>query len=337
LALSIACVVVAQQIVLPVPGANARSTARRAVVVIYDGFGSEAGAELSGRALEDRGLSEAGSNERRWHKLKRNLRALHSYELPRARVDVSVLGRSYPLRADQEGVFRLKLPGPLPIGRHAVRATLIGERAFRVQAGWLHVYSARPGVAVISDIDDTVLRTGVTNKLKMIRRVLLSNARDLESFPHAAALYRMFVRKRMPLIFVSGSPISFYSRLQRFFAYRLFPRAPIYLKDFGSDRLFDQTKYKLDRIAGAMALLPNYRFVLIGDSGEKDPEIYNQARRRYPSRVVRILIHNVTNSAAKEERFAGCTLFSKYSAAAESLLGSVLTTADVESVVSSAR
>ena len=45
------------------------------------------------------------------------------------------------------------------------------------------------------------------------------------------------------------------------------------------------------------------QFILIGDSGEQDPEVYGDIARRYPARIERILIRNVDNSSAEDSRY----------------------------------
>jgi phosphatidate phosphatase APP1 len=226
--------------------------------------------------------------------------------------------------SDEEGLFRLDLPGPLPVGRHPVKATLHDdERRFRVAPASLQVFAAKPGVAVISDIDDTVLDSQVRSKRKLVWKVLTSNARKLKTFAGAPELYRALAKKGYPIVFVSGSPINLYTRLRRFFGLRGFPAAPLMLKNLGrgegSDSLLEQQAYKLKRIDEVAALLPGYRLILIGDSGEKDPEIYARAAKKRPKQVKAILIHDVTGEKQSASRFRGQLLFKRYARAAGQL------------------
>jgi phosphatidate phosphatase APP1 len=297
---------------------------KKLMVVIFDGFGTPARARVWGRVLEDKGFSAPKKKESRWRRLKRSYRLLESDEVPNAKVALRVgQGKPAALLSDKEGLFSLELVG-LPVGRHPVTARLPGHRGpLRVMAGQIVVAPTKPGVAVLSDIDDTVLKTGVGNKLKLIKKVLFGNAHQLKSFPYAPALYRELAARGYPLVFVSGSPINLYPRLRTFFRLRRFPRGSMRLKNLGlgkgSDSLFAQKAYKLAKLREAAALLPGYRFVLIGDSGEKDPEIYRALKKALPRRVVSVLIHNVNKAEAKAPRFAGQLLFGDYRQAARAL------------------
>jgi phosphatidate phosphatase APP1 len=128
----------------------------------------------------------------------------------------------------------------------------------------------------------------------------------------------------VPIAFVSGSPINLYPRLQQFFALQKFPAAPLLLKNLGvaedADALFDQRDYKLKRIAEAQRLWPGYRLILVGDSGEQDPEIYAEVQRRNPKAVAAILIHRVTDEAPAAPRFRGQIVFARYAEAARALV-----------------
>jgi phosphatidate phosphatase APP1 len=186
---------------------------------------------------------------------------LESDEIPHAKVEISVLGKKHRVVADEEGLFSLELRGPLPIGDHPVGGRLLeSRRPQRTLAGRLQVVAAAPKsgavpLAVVSDIDDTVLDSQVTSKRKLIWRVLTSNARKLKTFKGAPALFRQFRARGYPIVFVSGSPINLYTRLQRFFALRGFPAAPLLLKNIGSDKLTDQEGYKLRRLELVRRLL----------------------------------------------------------------------------------
>jgi phosphatidate phosphatase APP1 len=287
-----------------------------AAIVIYNGLGTVERARVWGRVLEDKGLEVPGKGERWWGKLKRSYQAFESDEIPHARLELKILDRRISVKADGEGLFQADLEGPLPTGSHRVRAALKGGGSFRVIEGQLRVWPRGPGVAVVSDIDDTILRTGVGDKLKMIKRVALSSAEDLKSFDHAPALYQAWARSGAPIVFVSGSPINLYSRLARFMALKGLPAAPMLLKNLGTtegaDALRDQVRYKLRRIEEVCRLLPGYHLVLIGDSGERDPEIYAEIRRRKGRAVRRILIHKVTEEDPRSARFRGQILFSSY-------------------------
>lgn len=303
-----------------------------AYIDIYISYGTvDGGVMVRGRALEGAGLRPAQIGPRKRDRLRATWHLFETDEIAGARVEVVLRASGYgghgghggeaertaAAVTDEEGFFAAHVPGPLPAGNHTACATLRDGRyvAEPVVAPVL-VHPMTPGLAVISDIDDTVLRTGVTDKVEMLRRVLFSRPDDLETFDGAPALYQRFAAAGIPMFFVSGSPWNLEPRLRHFFARHGFPAAPMLLKDLGigreADSLLDHVRYKTRGILGLMAALPARRFVLIGDSGERDPEIYGNIAREYPHRVAMRYIHRVTAEPPALPRFDGAVVFDSY-------------------------
>ena len=64
---------------------------------------------------------------------------------------------------------------------------------------------------------------------------------------------------------------------------------------------------KPPQIIAIIKRYPERKFILIGDSGEKDPEVYAQIQQQFPQQIIKILIRNVTQESADNDRFQ--TLF----------------------------
>lgn len=127
---------------------------------------------------------------------------------------------------------------------------------------------------VVSDIDDTVMLTGVASKLRMFWRLFARGARSRLAFPGAAALYRAFHGpQRNPIIYVSRSPWSIYAMLDAFFRRHEIPVGPVmFLRDWGvswrSPLPRRATEHKADVIREILDLYQDLPVVLIGDSGQ---------------------------------------------------------------------
>jgi phosphatidate phosphatase APP1 len=272
-------------------------------------------------------LGEVGAHA--LERLKNSWRLLETDELPNVEVEVSLLdgggsGGVQRAHTDHEGFFAVRVQGPMAPGSYRVQAIVkstVYEGAPAESPALVH--SPGPGLGVLSDIDDTVLESDVRDRLALVRRVLLSTPEDLNTFAGAPELYRRFAGAGMPIVFVSGSPWNLEPRLRAFFALRGFPAAPLLLKDLGlgrgADPLLEQESYKLRRIFMAMLELPERRLILIGDSGERDPEIYRRVQEEFPDRVVAIYIHRVTAEDPQAPRFAGTTVFDDFAAVARDL------------------
>jgi phosphatidate phosphatase APP1 len=156
---------------------------------------------------------------------------------------------------------------------------------------------------VISDIDDTVLQTDATSLLRMARTVFLGNARTRMPFAGAAGLYRALHagrtgNARNPLFYVSNSPWNLYDLLSEFFQLNDIPIGPVlFLRNWGvsEEELLPthQRDYKLSHIRRILDLYPDLPFILIGDSGEEDPEVYHQVTQEAPNRILAVYIRNV--------------------------------------------
>ncbi|MEA1951128.1 MAG: phosphatase domain-containing protein [Planctomycetota bacterium] len=168
-----------------------------------------------------------------------------------------------------------------------------------------HIFEAE-GISVISDIDDTIKHSRVTD-----RKALLANTflRQFEPVPGMAELYRDWAQKGVVFHYVSGSPWQLYTPLAKFIRDEGFPAGSFALKNFrlkdpsSLGLLQSQESHKLVAIESIMKAFPRHRFILIGDSGEQDPEIYATVARKHPRQVAAICIRNVTAAKADDARF----------------------------------
>jgi hypothetical protein len=163
------------------------------------------------------------------------------------------------------------------------------------------------GLSVISDIDDTIKITQVRDRRATLRNTFL---RPFEPAPGMVELYQNLARSnRAEFHYVSASPWQLYLPLAEFVRSNGFPAGTFALKKFRwKDRSFlslfaDPEKYKPAVIEPLLKRFPNRRFVLVGDSGERDPEIYAALAKKYPQQIVRIWIRDVTDEPASAERY----------------------------------
>jgi phosphatidate phosphatase APP1 len=240
-------------------------------------------------------------------------RRFASDEVAGARVLASFGSTRVEAVANEEGFFdvRLAVPEPLagPTRWHPVELELIspaspGGGPVR-STGWVLVPSGA-GFGIISDIDDTVVRSSATNALKMAWIVLLNNAHNRLPFQGVAAFYEALQRGAEgkgynPIFYVSSSPWNIYDVLEDFLNVHGVPPGPLFLKDWSLGVLGKHRDHKLGIIRRLLRTYPELPFVLIGDSGEQDPEIYRQAVREHPGRVRAIYIRDVTTGERDSE------------------------------------
>lgn len=160
---------------------------------------------------------------------------------------------------------------------------------------------------IISDIDDTVLRSNVSDILSLVRNTFLENAHTRLPFEGVAKLYQALRRGSTggyfnPIFYVSSSSWNIYDVLHDFFIVREIPLGALFLSEYNlnmSGFLFEnQREHKVEAIETILEAYPNLPFVLIGDSSEKDPLIYHEVVGKYPHRIKAIYIR----AASPDER-----------------------------------
>lgn len=277
---------------------------------LCSGFAAPTGGLLIGRIHQGTPPAAPQPGETPARRIHETLQALDAHPLADVPLSASIGGRQFKgVRSNDRGYIDIApLPGFTP---PSVRIRLeVEDPKYQVSAleADLPVYDNDPGLAIITDIDDTLLATGVTDKLKMAEQAVTRSTWELEMFPGAPEVLRRLAGVQ-PVFYVSGSPWGFRDRLTGFFARKGFPPGPLLLKRFSSDPMLDQMAYKWQHIASVVDALPAKRWLLFGDSGEKDPEIYARLAQERPGRVEAIYIHLVTPEEPAAPRFAGMRVF----------------------------
>ena len=285
--------------------------ADRVQVVPYRGYGTAAEVRVMARVIEDEGIAAATSADSPWRNLLHTLKRLESDEVPGARVRIEAPGASAVATSDGEGYVDARIPLPEPpaptAAWHPVSLEMLDEPRRRPASAKAiaEVLVPPPGArfGVVSDIDDTIVRTHVTDLLRMARAVLFTNAHTRLPFPGVAAFYRALERGATgadgnPIFYVSQSPWNFFDVLDEYLAIQGIPAGPLLLRDWGrasrSGISSARRTHKADAIRDIMERYPHLPFLLVGDSGQEDPEIYREIVHAFPQRILAIYIRNVT-------------------------------------------
>ncbi len=163
------------------------------------------------------------------------------------------------------------------------------------------------GISIISDIDDTIKLSQVANKRTLLNNTFL---KEYELVPGMVELLQQWQSLGAGFHYVSSSPWQLYQQLASFFAQENLPQGSFHLRAF---RLRDHLirRILLMRRSGKATYIrqiikayPQRKFVLVGDSGEADPEIYAAMASMFPSQVQQILIRKVPAPKDQAKRFA---------------------------------
>jgi phosphatidate phosphatase APP1 len=274
----------------------------------YRGYGSATRVLIQGRVMRSRNVARAGERDSRVRNLVNTYKRIRAYPIRHARIEATVGDTRREIIADDEGFFRswVDLASPIATTTPWVDAAL---RVLEPQDAQATTATARIRVAtqdvafgVISDLDDTVIQSRVSNFLLAVRTIMLGNARTRLPFPGVAALYRALElgadgARRNPIYYVSSSPWNIHDLIEEFLELQGIPAGPICLRDWdvNADALTSARlkKHKEPLIREIMDANPALPFILIGDTSQRDPEIYREIVRSYPGRVLAIYIRNV--------------------------------------------
>ena len=279
-------------------------------IVPYRSFGTRALLHASGRVLRNPALAPSADADTPWQNLLAMWQRFESDEVPRARLRVRLAGAEQEVTADDEGYFHVALQPRTTLPReqswHDAEVELLEPRAAEPTPPARVPVLVPPASAtfiVVSDVDDTIVRTEATQLVRLARNLLFGNARTRLPFPGVAAFYRALAEGRgggagNPLFYVSSSPWNLYDLLVELFEHRGIPVGPLLLRDWGltPEELLPtrHAGHKLAAIRRILETYPALPVLLIGDSGQEDPEIYAQVIREHPGRILAAYIRNVS-------------------------------------------
>lgn len=243
-----------------------------------------------------------------------DLGAFLVHDVEDARVIVEVDGRKVVTRSGDEGYFRAVFHGGAPLTPGTFVATVAAEKGH--DRGTRKIYAQvvpdGPGLTVVSDFDDTVVVTGVRHFATLVENGFLKGPESLAPVPHMAGLYRCLESAgHAPRLvqYVTATPTNLQFRLIRFLAYQHFPRGPVVTKHLSLAHLGDLKAYKVKAILALAKRFPGHRFVLLGDDGQKDPEVYRAVEKAIGKRVAAILIREIPGIPVAKGRLDGMIPF----------------------------
>lgn len=282
------------------------------MIMPYKGFGNDKEVYILGRVIKDRGIQAADHEDSSWRNFKTMYKRFMTWKIPHARIKATFDGEEQITTTDQEGYFEFRLKPRHDLYKEEpwqhVALELIDEvvpRRKEVTAqGMVFIPQTTSDFGIVSDIDDTIVPTGATRLLAMLKATFFNNALSRLPFPGIAAFYKALKKGsdskgHNPFFYVSSSPWNLYDFLLEFLDIHKIPKGPLMLRDLGLSReqfiAGSHKLHKLTQIEHIFDVFYDLNFILIGDSGQEDPEIYLQVIKDFPGKVKRIYIRNVTS------------------------------------------
>ncbi|MEQ6889825.1 phosphatase domain-containing protein [Halomonas sp. CS7] len=277
-------------------------------VTPYRGYGSRREAFLTGRVFRQAPLSRGLPRRGFLRDLVDVARRIARRGVAEASVDIRLGDNRVAVTTDRDGYFDARLPLEAALPRNGVWhvaelwVTAAEEGPVRASVE-VFIPSPETDLLVISDIDDTVMYTGVADKLRMLYRLFIEQPDQRMAFPGVAALYQALHRGaddrgERPILYVSRGPWAIYEMLETFFQLNRIPVGPIlFLREWGISLRHPLPRraedHKQQLISRMLATFEGVPCVLIGDSGQHDPEVYTRIVEAHPGRIKAIYIRRV--------------------------------------------
>jgi len=272
-------------------------------VVPYTGYGSTEWVRVLCRVLLSKPIAADEPSKRRRRRRDQGIRGWRSFtSVPVGDVPVviEVGGERIEVLADRGGVVDTRVPVALEPGWH--RATLSTEGSEVVEAP---IWIVGPDVdfGLISDVDDTVMVTALPRPLVAAWNTFVLDEHARIPTPGMAVLYERLVRAHpgSPVIYLSTGAWNVAPTLTRFLSRNLYPAGPLLLTDWGPthDRLFRSGRaHKEDNLRRLAEEFPHVKWLLIGDDGQHDEELYARFAAEHPERVAAVAIRRLSTGEA---------------------------------------
>lgn len=283
------------------------------MILPYKGFGNRHEIYFLGRVLRDRGISASDLNDRKWQNFTKMYKRFMSWEIPGVQVMAEFQGLTQTVTTDEEGYFEIHLQSPNPFNLNSpwqevnlkLLDKVVKNQGIVQVSNKVFIPLNDVGFGVISDIDDTIVPTGATRLFTMLKTTFLGNAHTRLPFPGVAEFYQALAKGNAdqvshPFFYVSSSPWNLYDFLMEFLEVHQIPKGPLMLRDLGLSReqfiAGSHWEHKLKQVEKIFEIEKHLQFVLVGDSGQHDPEIYLQVVKDYPNRVKMIYIRDIKST-----------------------------------------
>ena len=283
-------------------------------VISFQSYGTNTHFYARGRALEDESIDLEA--QKIWHLAINTWKRFETDEIKHVGVDIKLPNNKiFKTTTDEDGYFKVDevvdelksmtneegwLSFELSYNDVNIKRSIQNENRF---PGELLIPSTEAQYGVASDIDDTILHTGVVSllKWKVIYNSIFKHAKNRSPLEGAADFYHKLHRgasgeNANPIFYVSHSPWNLYRYLELFLRQNDFPKGPILLRslsNFLRKKPQDEKPQKQKEILNLLKTYPDLPFILIGDSGEHDPDIYMEIAEEFPDRILAIYLRSV--------------------------------------------
>lgn len=261
----------------------------------YIGYTDDHITVVRGRVLDDPAVV-ATQSDSWWTNLKNSFRRFISNKVTHQELLLTVGDTEHTTKTDDEGYFSFKIQHSLLQSEDRVPELklnipcqpMVPAKVIKIDSDYI----------VVSDIDDTIIKTQVSSvlKLKLLFNTIFRNQYQRTSIEGMAEVYQYINKKYLANFFyISKSPYNLYTYIVDFLDYNKYPLGSIILRDFGWHLLSKKKSVgeKYQALDQLYQQFPTKKFILVGDAAEKDADIYADLAKKYPGQTIGIFIRKV--------------------------------------------
>ncbi|WAL41457.1 DUF2183 domain-containing protein [Brevibacterium sp. BRM-1] len=273
-------------------GEKVRARGWKRTVIAYDSYGSETSVRVLARIV----LTKTGQPAADTEASIRGFRSFGNVPLPGETAWVRIAGAEHMVTADRGGIVDAIIPGDFRPGKLDIQMWTEGSR---VDTATVHIVGADQQFGIISDIDDTVMVTALPRPFLAAWHTFVLDEHARSPVAGMSVLYDrlVYMRPNSPIIYLSTGAWNTAPTLKRFLSRNLYPDGPLLLTDWGptATRMFrsgqEHKRIQLERLAREF---PQIKWLLIGDDGQHDEELYGEFVENHPDNVAAVAIRQLT-------------------------------------------
>lgn len=217
-----------------------------------------------------------------------------------SQVSIVIGGITHVVVADRGGVIDTVVPAALAPGWQSFTMSAEGAEAIESR-----VFVVGPDVrfGVVSDIDDTAMVTAIPRPFLAAWNTFVIDEHARQPVAGMAVLLERLARQNpgSPIVYLSTGAWNVAPTLMRFLRRHLFPAGAMLLTDWGPthDRWFRSGRaHKAENLRRLAAEFPDVKWLLIGDDGQHDDEIYSSFTSDHPHNVAGVAIRRLSPTEA---------------------------------------
>lgn len=288
-------------------------------IVAFRGYGNASEVIIKGMVTEDKGIQKPKPEQSNWENFLAMIKRFSGDEIPGVDVEVGFYGQQQRVTTNEYGIFEARFDGiEIPQNKLSLlyEARLIDEiveeQPIIRAKGEVYFPGKNSKYAVVSDIDDTIIVSHASKTIRKLRLMLVKNAMTRTAFPGVSEFYNALKeghnQENNAFFYVSSSEWNLFDLLRDFFTFNDFPDGPLMLREMnvkGFKLIFSgkgKHEHKIDKIEHLLDFYPHLQFILIGDSGQKDPDIYSDIVKRFHDRIAVVYIRHI-RAGLNEKKF----------------------------------